>query len=110
MITKDDLKEGVAFWSISSSIESESYGDCEPNEPWPGKLRQSETGVWYISYFNEEENTVDIDSNATAFARADNLYYTKEEAKAAYLRSMLEHIDSRVQELSQLIAKLTGEL
>lgn len=90
-----NFEEGKIVWTCEPSLES--YGNL-PRKPRQVKLHYK-NNLWFGHSFNYQTGEIDMDSNATIFARETNCFSTKKEANDLYVHLMRRHIDDLQDEL-----------
>lgn len=95
MKTIDEIELNQVYWTCEPPIESAGYGEsyCRP---WQGKvsdicLNYEKTkcfvllnGNFKLSYFNKETGKCDLDSNAMAYCKPDNIFESEKEVWEYY--------------------------
>lgn len=81
---KEPIAIGDILWCCKPLIESEAYGDLGVVEPWRGKVT-GRPAPFTIRISKVDANDVaDDDSNATSYAKAEDLFATEQEARDYY--------------------------
>ncbi|MBV6513045.1 MAG: hypothetical protein FMNOHCHN_02570 [Ignavibacteriaceae bacterium] len=100
------------YWTIAPSIESEGYGDIEPQKPRQVKITKDfgDSSYRVSSVYSQESREkygfpeFDDDSNASSFVQAEELFDTQEEAFAFY-RNKMEKYALELEEKAAYIRK-----
>jgi hypothetical protein len=97
-------------WCILPDSESSGYDDIKPRKPWLGKVTSAKPGYSIrICSYNPETGSIDDDSNASTYAREEDLFLTEQEARKAYLSAMNDYI-SDLQNQIAACCKEMGEI
>jgi hypothetical protein len=105
---------GNLVWCIRPSIEEEQHGNTAPVRPWQGIVTRRTVSailgnhVW-ISRF-DESGKPDEDENATACCF--DWYWTREEARTAFLDAVEAHVSKLMSDalkLQEMMKEERGE-
>jgi len=101
-----DIVLGNVYWCIRPSLESEGYGDDAPRRPWRGMLTKPN----YLSMVDENGLNPDDDTNATSLVEPENLFLSRDSARAAYVRAMIVHLVGMTRGLEDGLLAIREEL
>lgn len=102
-------KIGYIFWITKSSIESESYGCSEPQEPFLAKVTELKTGhpPLYVLKYLKEDGEVDNDSNTTYFCNEGDLFERRLPASVHYISQLSYLIEEKKEEIKTIERKIS---